>query len=231
MSSHDWRRYDNPRNMLEVVQRLTHERPEFDRLLRLFACAAARTVKLYIPGGDDGPSRRAIAVAERFADGEVSAAELETARAAAEGRTAATVRGQPSAGWAAAYTAQPKAYVAAKQVVEEVLGLFPQDQHQTDLNARTLGHLLDDLFGPFVASPQSSPSDPPHEVKRVREFASDHAMRTAAEAIYRENDFRDMRVFGEKLRAAGCREPQYIDHCCAGRHARGCWMIDAARVS
>ena len=224
--THPWPQFDNPRGMILAVRGVTQGRPEFDRLLRLFACAAARTVWLYTPAG---ACRKAVEVAEDFADGLATAAALESARTAAEKQAVLGVRGKPSAGWAAANATNPDAFVAAQRAMEEVLQLFVTDQTQTDRNARALGHLLDDLFGPFVASPASSPVAPPDEVVLVRAFAADHAMKSAAEAIYRENDFRDMRFFGEKLRAAGCKSPSLIDHCCTGRHARGCWMIDAAR--
>jgi hypothetical protein len=217
---------DNPRGILRAVRELTLGRPTFDRLLRLFACAAARAVWIYVP---DDACRRAVEVAERFADGSATAAELELARAAAERRAVLTTRG-PSAGWVAANAADPDPLAAAQRSAEEVLHLFAADPQTTDRNARTLGHLLDDLFGPFLAAPGSSPADPPPEVLAVGRFADDHAVRSAAEAIEREDDFRELRLFGEKLWAAGCRDRRVIDHCCAGRHARGCWVIDAARV-
>lgn len=220
-----WPPFDNPRGMLHAVRGVTQNRPEFDRLLRLFACAAARVVWLYVPSG---ACRKAVEAAEDFADGAVAADSLDSARTAAERQAQNAAPGKPSGGWAAANTTNPDAFVAAQRAMEEVLQLFVTDPTQTDHNARALGHLLDDLFGPFVASPESSPSDPPAVVVEVRPFA-DHAVRTAADAIYRDNDFRDMRFFGEKLRAAGCRSPHLVDHCCSGRHARGCWVVDAAR--
>ena len=222
-----WPQFDNPRGMLQSVRGVTQGRPEFDRLLRLFACAAARVVWIYVPSG---ACRRAVEAAEAFADGTATADALDHARTAAEKQAVIAVRGRPSAGWAAANAANPDPFVAAQRAAEEVLQLFVTDQPATSHNARTLGHLLDDLFGPFVVSPASSPADPPSEAVLLRAFASDHALRSAATQIYQENDFRDMRVFGERLRAAGCRAPYVLDHCCTGRHARGCWMIDAARV-
>ena len=222
-----WPQFDNPRGMLQCVRGVTQGRPEFDRLLRLFACAAARVVWIYVPGG---ACRRAVEVAEAFADGTATADALDPARAAAERQAVIAVRGRPSAGWGAAYTAQTLASDAASQTVGEVLNLFPTDQQQTAHNARALGHLLADLFGPYVESPGTTPDDPPGAVLAVRAFADDHQVRSAATQIYQENDFGELRLFGERLRAAGCRDSRVIDHCCGGRHARGSWVIDAVLV-
>jgi hypothetical protein len=62
--SSPWPQFDNPRGMLLTVRGVTQGRPEFDRLLRLFACAAARVVWLHVP---NGAARKAVEVAEDFA--------------------------------------------------------------------------------------------------------------------------------------------------------------------
>ena len=222
-----WPQFDNPRGMLQCVRGVTQGRPEFDRLLRLFACAAARVVWIYVPGG---ACRRAVEVAEAFADAQATADALDHARTAAEKQAVIAVRGRPSAGWAAANAANPDPFVAAQRAAEEVLQLFVTDQPATSHNARALGHLLADLFGPYVESPGATPDDPPDAVLAVRAFADDHRVRSAATQISQENDFRELRLFGERLRAAGCRDSRVIDHCCGGRHARGSWVIDAVLV-
>src|SRR5437868_13355449 len=77
----DWRDLDNPRGMLRAVRDRAAGRPGFARLLRLFACAAARVVWLYVP---DGPCRRAVDTPQRFADGEARADEPADPRPAPE---------------------------------------------------------------------------------------------------------------------------------------------------
>jgi hypothetical protein len=219
-----WRHLDNPRGMLRVVRERVAGRPEFARLLRLFGCAAARVVWLYVP---DGACRRAVEVAERFADGEATADELAEARRAAERQAVLAARGRRSAAWAGAATTDPDESNAARRAVEEVTELFADNAFETDRNARALGHLLTDLFDPYVPDGRFTPTNPPDAVLDLWRFATDRRVRDAADEIYRENDFREFALLGDVLRTAGCSDPKVLDHCRSGRHARGSWVIDA----
>ncbi|HZT83060.1 MAG TPA: hypothetical protein VFA26_22720, partial [Gemmataceae bacterium] len=48
-----------------------------------------------------------------------------------------------------------------------------------------------------------------------------------ARAIYEQGDFGRMPQLTHALLAAGCDEPDVLDHCLSsGGHVRGCWVID-----
>src|SRR5438552_2156237 len=220
----NWRDLDNPRGMLRAVRDRAAGRAGFTRLLRLFAYAAARVVWLYVP---DGVCRRAVEVAERFADGHATADELADARRVAERQAVLAARGRPSAAWAAAATTDPDASNAARRAVEEVLELFAESAFVRDQAARTLARLLADLFEPYILDPDATPEEPPEPVVRLRRFAADPRVRAAAEQLYRDNDFRGLPGLGEVLRSAGCSDAYVLGHCKAGRHARGSWVVDA----
>lgn len=77
MTAAEWDNCDDPAPMLEFLRGRVS-----DREVRLFACACCRTIdasvwRQLLHGPDDGP--RAIATAERYADGLTDARELEVA--------------------------------------------------------------------------------------------------------------------------------------------------------
>lgn len=87
MTEHEWNTSTDPVAMLDHLQYSTYEEPVYggtttqsrhpplisDRKLRLFACACVRQVWSQLT---DERSRRAVEVAERFADGEATEQEL-----------------------------------------------------------------------------------------------------------------------------------------------------------
>ena len=71
MTEAEWSASENPEVMLEFLTAAAS-----DRKLRLFACACCRQIWDWLP---EGPSRRAVEASERFADGEITADELQRA--------------------------------------------------------------------------------------------------------------------------------------------------------
>lgn len=66
----------------------------------------------------------------------------------------------------------------------------------------------------------------------LRRVAFDPAWHTSAvvklaTAIYREHAFQRMALLGDALARIGCEDTQILAHCrSAGRHTRGCWVVD-----
>jgi hypothetical protein len=98
MTEAEWLASDNPRPMLDWLRARAS-----DRKFRLFGCACCRGVW---PLLTNESSRRAVEMAERYADGEVAVEQLIAAAAAAW--DAAWASGQAAA-WAAARAACPTA--------------------------------------------------------------------------------------------------------------------------
>ena len=105
MTEADWNACADPAAMLEALHGTAS-----DRKMRLFACACVRTAWDWLTGP---PSRRDVEVAERFADGEADAKEMDRA-----GRTAFTPlemhapRPETAALYEAAECADPDAWAA-----------------------------------------------------------------------------------------------------------------------
>jgi hypothetical protein len=87
----------------------------FDREIRLFAVWCARRVQHLMT---DPRSVAALDVAERYARGEASDAELEAARAAAAAATARAAAARAAAGWAAEAASSAVAASAAAAAAE-----------------------------------------------------------------------------------------------------------------
>jgi hypothetical protein len=210
MSESEWLTCTDPQKML-VFLRVKAS----DRKLRLFACACCRVL-----WSDqlDAAGRRAIDVAEHFADGEASSAMLRHAvRAAFHGRSRhpalfANYFWQAhlvfdvdvALGWAAAYdTCRYARHISIAR---------------SDA-ARLQAELFRDLFGnPF------RPMAPPDPAVLAW---NGNAVRELAETIGAGHRFEDLPVLADRLEKAGCTNDELPAHCRRpGPHVRGCWAID-----
>jgi hypothetical protein len=201
MTEAEWLAATDPRPLLQFLQ--TSGKAS-GRKLRLFACACCRRTWHRLA---DERSRRAVEVAERFADGAASTRELRfvfscAADAYAFAAASGTADARAAAGAANAAHADAGYYAAYVRPREEMLPL------------------LRDLFGnPFRPPPAL---DPPlvtwHGGTVVK----------LAESIYQERRWGDLPVLGDVLEEAGCRDPDLLGHGRGpGPHARGCWLVDA----
>src|SRR5579872_5891452 len=115
MTEAEWLGSTDPSTMLE----LTRSRCS-DRKLRLFACACCRTVWQLLRK----PHRRAVEVAEAFADGETTPADLKRAQGLAQ---EVEIDPEPDKLWIAANSVieatDPNAEEAAEAALSEILGL------------------------------------------------------------------------------------------------------------
>jgi hypothetical protein len=221
MNEGAWLSDTDTQPMLEFVKGRTT-----DRKLRLFAVACCR--RLLRAVRVDLRDARAVEVAERYADGESTAGELEAA--------ARYVPGPPSARRTAAFACRDAASLDAGAVVADCAAgnaAWAAGEHAASLVGATndspafaagraaellaQAALLRDILGPVPFRP----------------FQIDPAWRTPtvlclATALYEERRFDDMPMLADALEEAGCQDETILAHCRGpGPHARGCWVVDA----
>jgi hypothetical protein len=187
------------------------------RKLRLFAVACCRRIWPLLA---DERSRKAVEVAEKYADGLVD--QQQWLCAEAEGKQAATGFSELTlfAGWAAKMT------VANHIPLLHVVRYTPVD---IDLRAEVIeskrhgqSSLLRDLFGnPF--RPVSL--DPAWQTSTVCSLA--HAAYEGRFLPSGHLDDARLAVLADALEEAGCTDSAILDHLrSAGPHVRGCGIID-----
>jgi hypothetical protein len=181
------------------------------RKWRLFACACCRLVWDLVT---DEASRQAVAVTERYADGQASWEELQASVVAIR-----HVQAQP--GYfpreAAVRLVRTTASVADWEC-GNVAHLLAQSTALARIDRGALLQVVHDLFGnPFR----------PVTVPASWLLANDGAAKRLARSIYEERAFERLPILADALEDAGCAEDRILDHCRrpAG-HWRGCWVVD-----
>jgi hypothetical protein len=218
MTEAKWLAWDRPRPMLRLVGKKANARK-----LRLFACACARRVWGRI---SQKVGRRAVEVAEQFADGLATAEELSAARSALS-RYLSTF-GNTDGASTAYYTTVEDAYACARDTAE-----FGQETaaFKTNVDAATLEEgrraeqrqqcdLLRCVFGPlpFRPPPQLNPAWLAWEAGTVPKLAA---------SVYEERAFDRLPILADALEEAGCTESELLTHLRGpGPHVRGCWALD-----
>jgi hypothetical protein len=188
-----------------------------DRKRRLFACACCRRIwHLHILRG-----RKAVEVAERYADGragrlDLGAAALELVHAdtiarhvgpaACEATRAASRCTLPLADGAGA-----SRYVLAAVYLNS--GYAARDDEAIDQCV-----MLRDIIGnPF----RDAECDPAWLRWR------DGTLPRMARGIYNDRRFDELPILADALKDAGCDNADILDHCRhEGPHVRGCWVVD-----
>jgi hypothetical protein len=199
-----------------------------DRKLRLFSVACCRRVSFLMT---DPRHRRVVEAAEQFADGRLTAAELEAAldpvialwaELPPAGRwepvhylTGATrhLDEGDCAPWAASYSARAR---ASQTCDKDSPGWWdarrPEDAAQC--------HLLRDVFGPLPFHPVAIDA-------AVLQWGGG-TVPAIARRIYEERAFHDLPILADALEDAGCQDQDILGHCrSGGEHVRGCWVVDA----
>jgi hypothetical protein len=216
MTEAEWLASVNTRAMLAFVSSRGSE-----RIWRLFAVACVRGVEGRMR---DARSRKALDVAERFADGAATRQELWAARARAEeaARQAhldeweeearANFRLDPA--YEAAWAARQAADAALACVAEEIdLGRINEGLQLPDL--------LREIFGnPFEWK----------EVDPAWLSSNGGAARDLAQMIYDQRAFDLLPILADALEEAGCTDADVLGHLRGpGAHVRGCWALDLLR--
>jgi hypothetical protein len=211
MTETEWVACDDPKAMLAFLHTWSQASKQN---LRLFSCAACRRVW---PLLTDERARRAIEVAERYADGAATDEEREAAQ-----REAAAVRqlGGVTAKWAAATVARTGAIMIV-DAAGQTAACPPEQEYdpvkwQGEWRAQC--PLLRDLFGFLPFRPIQI--DPSWRTPTVVTFAT---------TIYDGRDFAAMPVLADALEESGCDDPELLGHLRQqGQvHVRGCWALDA----
>jgi hypothetical protein len=221
MTEEEWLACTDLQKMLEFLRGRASARK-----LRLFACACCRSTWHLLT---DERSRRAVEVAERYADGEATGEEMAAARAAAEvvaldptGDDAweAAEAVARDAAWDAAEAVAWKAAWAAARAAWDAA----EDTGAAAWDAASAA-LLRDIFGnPF---------------RRVRVESAWLAWQGGivprlAQAAYEHRHLPEghldparLAVLADALEDAGCQDDELLGHLRGpGPHVRGCWVVD-----
>jgi hypothetical protein len=204
----------------EPASLLAHARLFGDeRKRRLFACACARRVADLFT---DPASERAVATAERYADGLAGKQELEAALAAARDavRAARALDTRQSNAAACAATAANDLLLALDHQASQLAAYARAPglvENQAELRAHA--ELARDLFGnPFRPQAAADPAWLEWDGGAVRRLA---------QAVYDERAFDDLPVLADALEEAGCEEGDLLAHLRGpGPHVLGCWALD-----
>ncbi len=199
------------------------------RQRRLFAVACCRR---WLTEMHEAESRRAVEVAECYADGLAARAELEAAYRAAQ---EAAVRhlapclaaSDSDAGplwyvWHLAHAAQlacapSKMENAADELLKGVNSL--RDVKQVDQEKMAQCAHIRDIFG--------NPFRPPPPVDSFWLSWNDGIVPKLAQAIYDDRAFDRLPILADALEEAGCTNADILNHCRQpGEHVRGCWVVD-----
>jgi hypothetical protein len=230
--------------MLEFLQRSGNAS---ERKVRLFGVACCRRIWHLLP---DERSRRAVEVAERFADGLVT--EAETNRAAFE---AAAVPSDATQGipkevrWRVAEAVEfllspPEEavllwvcdYVAVAMEGEQ----FVKEGATPEMLAAWSDecYASDRIMGCTAINPNAIIADILREVIGPIPFRrvsiapavlhwNGEAIPNLARGFYDDRRFQDLPILADALEEAGCTNAHLLSHCRGpGPHVRGCWALD-----
>lgn len=169
-------------------------------------------------------SRRAVELAERYADGQATEDELGSAWQEASD---AWEMGEDKA----AHLAQ-----VCTRHVNQIADGIRAAQYMPALSPTTQATLLRDIFGnPFQSLPELRRSGGSCGGQGLEELDwispwltwNDGTVRKLAQAIYQDRRFGDLPVLADALEEAGCHNQDILEHCRgSGTHVRGCWVVD-----
>jgi hypothetical protein len=224
VTEEEWFAETHPFYMLTCWEYLRGE-PSL-RKRRLIACASCR---LIWPLLADARLRRAVEVAEEFADGLASTGDLARARepAHALGLAAGEILGRTRSDmpeWAALRDSWRAAHAAAS-AADEDFGIPGNACHYAAHDAK--GRDTEDagqakFLREILGNPLRQVAVDPVWLHR-----NDGAVRKRAQAIYDERAFEKMPLLADVLEKAGCFDEEMLSHCRKpGQHVRGCWLLD-----
>jgi hypothetical protein len=216
-----------------MFRMLTYKRVKIkvrDRKYRLFACACCRCCWDLLT---DERSRAAVEVAEKYVDGQATAADLLKAHLWAHGAVWRTRERE-------SYTRQQRAATIAVSHLT-LLCEKPYDNPDALPDVRFQnGHLVAVLTKNAARKDLDWQHDWKRQVFLLRDIFGNPFQRvrvdpawltssvvSLAQAIYTERAFERMAILGDALEEAGCANIDILSHCRTGsEHVRGCWLVD-----
>jgi hypothetical protein len=225
MTEKEWLACTEPTPMLEYldVNCLISDRKQ-----RLFDCACVRRIWHLLL---DEKGRKAVEVAERFADGRATIDQLREAQgivlAAADAQATLHLPGTPNANtvlaaaagaaWEFRSGADPLRHAAeaiawqgltegGRSELRLARARFAEERKK---QAALLREIVVNPFQPFGVSPSTLATN-------------------LAQVIYEQSDFDRLPKLADALEKAGCDNAKDLSHCwLPGPHVRGCWVVDA----
>ena len=199
-----------------------------NRKQRLFDCACVRRIWHLLL---DEKGRKAVEVAEGFADGQASIDELRDAQgfalSAADAQATLYLPGTPNsysvlaaaagAAWEFRSGADPLRHTAeaiawqglTKNGRSERRLAKEKFAEERKIQATLLREIVGNPFWPFRVLPSTLAA-------------------SLAQVIYDQRDFDRLPKVADALEKAGCDNPKVLSHCwLPGPHVRGCWVVDA----
>jgi hypothetical protein len=236
MTEQEWLVANNSSPMLEFLRSQgATRRSGGRRKLRLFACACVRGIWLLLrkPG-----SRKAVEVAEQFADGLASAEELREAYEASRdalGRESSQIGKSPywqsaeAAGHVAARAFDGGDHPSVAHASSSASLAWIMDQvgrgqgRDHDAKVRSVGGTRRALHAAWLRDIIGNPFRPV-KIKATWKTANVIALATA---IYDDRAFDRLPILADALEDAGCDNADMLNHCRQpGEHVRGCWVVD-----
>jgi hypothetical protein len=216
MTEAEWLACTDPTAMLEFLRGKASERK-----LRLWRCGWGYEV---LPDMLDECSRKAVATAERYADGLADQVELlADFRAAQEAwKTIEVVRGGRHGKWIRVGSNLNEAKEAA-EAARNAADPMPLTNRRFHFSWRmsakrqyTLACFLRDIFGPLPFRPVAV--DPSWRTSTVLALAN---------GVYQDKAFDRLPILADALEEAGCDSADVLEHLRGdGPHVRGCWVVD-----
>jgi hypothetical protein len=218
MTDQEWLACTDPKAMLEFLRGRASQRK-----LRLFVVACCRRVERLL--GDER-TRRAVEVAERYADGEATTNEVADARRTAR-EFSYDYAHYTNPAWypssAAVHACELRAWSAADNASWHAAHYFPREDEDAERaehqERRHQCLLLRDIIGnPFQVTPKIDPA-----------WLSWHGglLVSMARQMYDSRNFADMAVLADALEESDCSDADLLNHCRQpGEHVRGCWLVD-----
>ena len=221
MTEAEWLACTDPTPMLEYLRGKAS-----NRKLRLFACACCRRVWSLL---SDKYSRKALTIAERYADAEVSEEKLgfawgDARRSAQVAHRRERETAEASAMWAVSMLCETdigRALAAVELAAR--CEAYPVEQPRLANAQREQIPLLRDIFGN------------PFRLVAINPAWFTPTVSVLAAAAYDERhlpsgtlDDDRIKVLADALEDAGCDNADILAHCrLPGTHVRGCWVVDS----
>jgi hypothetical protein len=210
-----------------------------ERKIRLYFCGGCRLLWDSI----DPHARRAVEVAERFAEGLATADELAAVRGGIDREELLQKLWEPVQ-WSETsgeYSRAAARYYGTTTACAAVLSpggyLVPEREGSRDFEQMRLYKAFSDLHWAFVPGLEFACSetnalwlDVFGNLTGTIRFAPEwitETVRLLAKGMYESGDFSATPILADALQDAGCDNADILDHCRRpGAHVRGCWVVD-----